>query len=76
MHGKSEKHSIIRVRRIGELGTLAVPSNRRTLQRNTKYFCVLYFFAAFVGCYLQLHIVYCANEINMFSLKESFTLTP
>jgi hypothetical protein len=28
--------SIIRVTRIGELGTLAVTSNRRTLQRNTK----------------------------------------
>jgi hypothetical protein len=31
--------SFIRVRRIGEVGTtLAVTSNRRTLQRNTKYF--------------------------------------
>jgi hypothetical protein len=28
--------SIIRVTRIGELGTLAVTSNRRTLRRNTK----------------------------------------
>jgi hypothetical protein len=27
---------IIRVRRIGELGTLAVTSNRRTLRRNTN----------------------------------------
>jgi hypothetical protein len=41
----------IRVTRIGELGaTLAVTSNRRTLrrntiQRNTKYFFVLHFFA-------------------------------
>jgi hypothetical protein len=34
----SEEHSasIIRVTRIGELGTLAVTSNRRTLRRNTK----------------------------------------
>jgi hypothetical protein len=29
--------SIIRVRRIGELGMLAITSNRRTLQRNTKW---------------------------------------
>jgi hypothetical protein len=29
--------SIIRVTRIGELGTLAVTSNRRTLRRNTKF---------------------------------------
>jgi hypothetical protein len=29
--------SIIRVTRTGEHGTLAVTSNRRTLQRNTKY---------------------------------------
>jgi hypothetical protein len=36
--------SIIRVARIGELGTLAVTSNRRTL-------C---FIAACVGCQLQL----------------------
>jgi hypothetical protein len=37
---------IIRVTRIGELGTtLAVTSNRRTLRRNAKYF-----FSAFVGC--------------------------
>jgi hypothetical protein len=28
--------SIIRVTRIGELGTLAVTINRRTLRRNTK----------------------------------------
>jgi hypothetical protein len=28
--------SIIRVTRIGELGTLAVTSNRRMLRRNTK----------------------------------------
>jgi hypothetical protein len=28
--------SIIRVTRIGEIGTLAVTSNRRTLRRNTK----------------------------------------
>jgi hypothetical protein len=28
--------SIIRVTRIGELGTLAVTSNRRTLRRNTN----------------------------------------
>jgi hypothetical protein len=38
--------SIIRVTRIGELGTtLAVTSNRRKLRRNTWYF-----FAACVGC--------------------------
>jgi hypothetical protein len=38
--------SIIRVTRIGEVGTtLAVTSNRHTLRRNTKYF-----FAACVGC--------------------------
>jgi hypothetical protein len=42
--------SIIRVIRIGELGTtLAVTSYRRTLRRNTKYF-----FAACFGWYLQL----------------------
>jgi hypothetical protein len=39
--------SIIRVTRIGELGTLAVTSNRRILWRNTKYFVfcswILYF---------------------------------
>jgi hypothetical protein len=29
--------SFIRVTRISELGTLAVISNRRTLQRNTKW---------------------------------------
>jgi hypothetical protein len=29
--------SFIRLTRIGELGTLAVTSNRRTLRRNTKY---------------------------------------
>jgi hypothetical protein len=30
---------IIRVTKLGELGTtLAITSNRRTLQRNTKYF--------------------------------------
>jgi hypothetical protein len=34
--------SIIRVTRIGELGTLAVTSNRRKLRPN--------FFAAWVGC--------------------------
>jgi hypothetical protein len=34
--------SFIRVSRIGELGTLAVTSNRRTL--------VLYFFVECVGC--------------------------
>jgi hypothetical protein len=34
--------SIIRVRRIGELGTtLVVTSNRSTLRRNTKYFVFL-----------------------------------
>jgi hypothetical protein len=38
--------SIIRVIRIGELETLAVTSNRRTLQRNRKK----HFFAACVGC--------------------------
>jgi hypothetical protein len=44
--------SFTRVTRIGELGTtLAVTSNRRTLRRNTK---ASYFFAACVGCYLQL----------------------
>jgi hypothetical protein len=49
--------SFIRVTRIGELGTtLAVTNNRRTLRRNTKYLKYLtwYFFAACVGCYLQL----------------------
>jgi hypothetical protein len=30
------RSSIIRLTRIGELGTLAVSSNRRTLRRNTK----------------------------------------
>jgi hypothetical protein len=29
--------SFIRVTRIGELGTLAITSNRHMLQRNTKY---------------------------------------
>jgi hypothetical protein len=29
--------SIIRVTRIGKLGTLAVASNRRTLRKNTKW---------------------------------------
>jgi hypothetical protein len=38
--------SIIRVTRIGELGTLAVTSNRRTLR--TMH--ALYFFVACVGC--------------------------
>jgi hypothetical protein len=40
-----EEHSasIMRLTRIGELGTtFAVASNRRTLQRNTKYYKVLY----------------------------------
>jgi hypothetical protein len=37
--------SIIRVTRIGELGTtLAVTSNQRMMQRNTKWYCLL-------GCY-------------------------
>jgi hypothetical protein len=44
---------IIRVRRIGELGTLAVSSNGRTLWRNTE-FLTLYFFTAYVRCYLRL----------------------
>jgi hypothetical protein len=40
--------SIIRMTRIGELGTtLAVTSNRRALRRNAQSW---YFFAAFVGC--------------------------
>jgi hypothetical protein len=30
--------SFIRVKRIGELGTLAVTSNRRKLQRNTTWY--------------------------------------
>jgi hypothetical protein len=35
--------SIIRVTRIGELGTtVAVTSNRRTLRRNTTWYFVLY----------------------------------
>jgi hypothetical protein len=39
--------SIIRVTKIGELGTtLALNSNRRTLQRSTTW----YFFEACVGC--------------------------
>jgi hypothetical protein len=33
--------SIIKVTRIGELGTLAVTSSRHALQRNTKYLLVL-----------------------------------
>jgi hypothetical protein len=33
--------SFIRVTRIGELGTLAVTSNRRKLRRNTKSLCHL-----------------------------------
>jgi hypothetical protein len=37
--------SFIRVTRVGELGTVAVTSNRSTLRRNTKYF-----FAAYFGC--------------------------
>jgi hypothetical protein len=42
--------SIIRVTRIGELGTtLTVTSNRRTLRRNTKHE-TKHFFAACVGC--------------------------
>jgi hypothetical protein len=42
--------SFISVTRIGELGTtLAVTNNRRMLRRLTWYF-----FAACVGCYLQL----------------------
>jgi hypothetical protein len=50
---KERKASFIRVTRISELGTtLAVTSNRRTLRRNTKW-C---FFAAFVGCQLQLSL--------------------
>jgi hypothetical protein len=43
--------SIIKVTRIGELGTtLVVTSNRRTLRRNTKLSKVLYVFAACGGC--------------------------
>jgi hypothetical protein len=41
--------SIIRVRRIGELGTLAVTSNRRTLRRNTDTEEIQYIVAACVG---------------------------
>jgi hypothetical protein len=42
--------TIIRVTRIGELGTtLAVTNNRRTLRRNTKSI-LKSFFAACVGC--------------------------
>jgi hypothetical protein len=33
--------SIIRLRRIDELGTLVITSNRRTLRRNTKVGCEL-----------------------------------
>jgi hypothetical protein len=33
--------SFIRVTRIGEIGTLAVTSNRRTLRRNNKYWYLL-----------------------------------
>jgi hypothetical protein len=51
----SEEHnaSIIRVTRIGELGTLLVTSNRCTLRRNTKNTNTrntLYFFIACIGC--------------------------
>jgi hypothetical protein len=43
--------SFVRVKRIGELGTtLAVTGKRHTLRRNTKW----HFFAACVGCELQL----------------------
>jgi hypothetical protein len=48
--------SIIRVTRIGELGTtLAITSNRRMLQGNTKEGYTVawsswYFFAACIGC--------------------------
>jgi hypothetical protein len=47
--------SIIRVTRIGELGTLAVTSNLRTLRRNTNkvyntiQYNTKYFFAAYFG---------------------------
>jgi hypothetical protein len=34
--------SIIRVTRIGELRTLAVTSNRRTLRRNTGFFAIIF----------------------------------
>jgi hypothetical protein len=43
--------SIIRVTRIGELGTLAVSSNRSMLQRNTM--CSIYF-VLFLRCMLRL----------------------
>jgi hypothetical protein len=40
---KESSAYIIRVERIGELGTtLAVTSNRRTLRRNTIYYIVTY----------------------------------
>jgi demethoxyubiquinone hydroxylase (CLK1/Coq7/Cat5 family) len=38
---KEPSASFIRVKRIGELGALAVTSNRSTLRRNTKYHLVL-----------------------------------
>jgi hypothetical protein len=43
--------SFIRATRIGELGTLAVASNRRALGRNSI------FFAACIGCYLTANVV-------------------
>jgi hypothetical protein len=43
--------SIIRVTRIGEPGTLAVTSNRRTLRRHTKYCTVLYLYKYLYSCY-------------------------
>jgi hypothetical protein len=43
--------SIIKVTRILELGTaLVLPSDRRTLRRNTSIISTQYFFAACVGC--------------------------
>jgi hypothetical protein len=35
--GEELRASIIRVTRMGEVGTLAVTSNRRTLRRNAKF---------------------------------------
>jgi hypothetical protein len=42
--------SSIRMTRIGELGTLAVTSNRRTLRRNTKYHDLDKLWSFFMWC--------------------------
>jgi hypothetical protein len=58
----SEEHiaSIIRVKRIEEVGTLAVTSNRITLQEILYYYyCYVYYYYCYYYCYYYYYYCYC-----------------